>query len=319
MTFLPERVIVLDLETTGEDYRLDRILEIGAIRLEGDREVESFHAWVEPGVELRAENIAIHGITPDMLVGAESLSGALARFRDFVGDWPWVAHNAPFDQRFLSHHGQTCGIAFVNPVFDSLALAREAYPAEKALSLARLAERLGVGPRPSHRALEDARSLAAVYPFLRIAVEERRAVHRSRFSEIENVAIQYREMGQEIEKKQLEWKDLRRTLELFFEETGSDAIPVDDRDVIRSVARMRYTFHAEETRVILDRLGLLEPCTRLDRERVDRLLDGDRLPPAEREALRAARREAGLQRTLQWESRPVAKGGEGADTRDLNS
>jgi DNA polymerase III epsilon subunit family exonuclease len=301
MTVLPGQVIVLDLETTGEDYRLDRIIEVGAVRLDGDREVETFHAWVDPGGPLRPSNIAIHGITDEMLAGAESLAIVLQRLRDFLGTWPWVAHNAPFDQRFLQHHGQACGIAFENPVFDSLALAREVFPSDKGLSLARLAERLGVEPRPTHRALEDARALAAVYPLLREQVEAGRRERRARFSEISDLALRYRELTGALASMQTELKDLRRILDLYLDETGLQAIEVPGRGRWRAASTMRHTFHPEEVRAVLADLGLLEPCLRLDRERVARLAEGDRLSPGDREALLATRRELGVQRTLHWE------------------
>lgn len=301
MTALPYQVVVLDLETTGEDYRLDRIIEVGAVRLDGSRELETFHAWVDPEVPLRPSNIAIHGITPEMLVDAEPVSVVLHRLRAFLGEWTWVAHNAPFDQRFLQHHGQACGILFDSPVLDSLALAREVFSADRGLSLSRLAERLGVAIRPTHRALEDARTLAAVYPLLRERVEAGRSERRTRYPEISGVAHRYRELMQTVAALQAEMKDLRRTLDLYLDDTGAGAIEVPGLGRWRSSWTMRHTFHAEEARAVLNRLGMLEPCLRLDRERLARLVEDDRLSSQDRDDLLATRRELGAQRTLNWE------------------
>ena len=301
MTALPEQVIVLDLETTGEDYRLDRIIEVGAVRLDGRREVETFHAWVDPEGPLRPSNIAIHGITAEMLVGADTLPVVLLRLKEFLGDWTWVAHNAPFDQRFLQHHGQSCGLVFDTPVLDSLALAREVFSADKGLSLSRLAERLGVAIRPTHRALDDARTLAAVYPLLRERVEAGRCERRTRFPEISGVAHRYRELMQTITALQGEMKDLRRTLDLYLDDTGAGAIEVPGLGRWRSSWAMRHTFHSEEARAVLSRLGMLEPCLRLDRERIARLVEDDRLSSEDRDELLSTRRELGTQRMLNWE------------------
>lgn len=301
MTALPGQVIVLDLETTGEDYRLDRIIEVGAVRLDGDRELETFHAWVDPEGPLRPSNVAIHGITAEMLEGADRLPVVLDRLRAFLGDWPWVAHNAPFDQRFLQHHGLACGLGFENAVIDSLALAREVFPSDKGLSLARLAERLGVEARPTHRALDDARALAAVYPLLRERVEAARSSRRELFGEISDVALRYRELTSTIASLQAEMKDLRRTLDLYLDDTGFEAVEVPGQGRWRAAMSMRHTFHSEEARAVLAHLGLLEPCLRLDRERLARLVEDDRLAPGDREALLATRRELGVQRTLHWE------------------
>ncbi|MBU6428675.1 MAG: 3'-5' exonuclease, partial [Cyanobacteria bacterium REEB65] len=164
---MPSIYNVIDLETTGLDYKLDKILEIGAVRLLDGAPVAEFHALLNPGVQLRPSNIAIHGITPEMVRDCPALADVLPTFLQFLGDAPVVAHNAAFDSNFLNFATmQLLGQAFEVELVDTMELAREVFPREKALSLERLLQLMEKPAENLHRALNDARALASIYPEL---------------------------------------------------------------------------------------------------------------------------------------------------------
>lgn len=298
----PGTFVVVDLETTGLDYKLDRILEIGAVRLQDGVVTGEFQALVDPETPLREANVAIHGITAEMVAGAPRLAQVLPSFLEFLGEAPVVAHNAQFDLNFLRHHAaETLGVAVENPALDTLAMAREVFPREKALSLERLLALFGEPPRPLHRALEDARALASVFYRLAELQDQRRAYQRSQFGRIDQVAMRYRDLNRLMDLMQTEAKELRRTLEVYFEETQADAIALPGGDVLRHLRHESHEFHPEETRAVLEGLGILERVQRLDREKLDRWIKGDRLSDDEKAKVLSARRFLGYRTVMSWE------------------
>lgn len=300
------RYVVLDLETTGLDYKLDRILEIGAVRLVDGRIAGEFQALVDPEIPLRDENVAFHGITPELIAGAPRLAAVLPGLLEFLGADPVVAHNARFDMNFLTHHARvTLGVEVTNAAVDTHEMAREVFPREKALSLERLMELFGVPPRPLHRALEDARALSELFGRLQAAHDERRAYQRSQFDRIQHVATRYRDLGRLIDLMQGEFKELRKTLEVYFEEADVEQIPLPGGDVLRRLHHESYEFHPDELRTACAELGILDHVQRIDREKLDRWLKGDRLSESEKGALLQARRYLGHRLVMTWE-RPSA-------------
>lgn len=295
--------VVLDLETTGLDYKLDRILEIGAVKLNNGEIVDEFQALVNPETPLRPENIAIHGITPDLIADAPPIADVLPRFLAWAGDAPWVAHNALFDFNFLNHNATQQGLGpLLVTVIDTLDICKEVFPSERKPSLERLLEIFDEPPRPLHRALVDATALASIFPRLWELRRQKRAWHTAQFERITQVAMRYRQVQQLLGDLNEELRELRRTLELYFEETGAEVLPLPDANLIAH-RRESWEFHSEEVRAALDKLGLLDRVLRVDREKLDRWLKSDRLSPEERESLLATRRFLGVKLSLSVESR----------------
>ncbi len=160
--------VALDLETTGLDPYRDAIIEIGALRFEGEREVESFSTFVNPGRSVPLAITELTGITNADVSHAPPLRATLRRLSDFVGRSPVVGHNIAFDLAFLRQHNALVG----NPAIDTFELAGILVPHASRYSLANLAEELDLHlPAQTHRALDDARMAHALY----IALLERAA------------------------------------------------------------------------------------------------------------------------------------------------
>lgn len=161
--FIPiakNRFVAFDLETTGLSYASDAIAEIGAVRVEDGKITETFSSLVDPERPMPAEAYAVNHISDDMLKGQPRIYEVLPAFLSFVGNDVLVAHNAPFDCRFLS---QAClRYRFKAPAryFDTLNLAPVFFPNAKNKKLPTLLEAAGIDPGESHRALDDANALA---------------------------------------------------------------------------------------------------------------------------------------------------------------
>ena len=74
-----------------------------------------------------------------------------------------VAHNAAFDMKFLQMLEPRTGIAFRQPVLDTLLLSAVVHPHQESHRLEALAERFGIPVLGRHTALGDAMVTAEVW------------------------------------------------------------------------------------------------------------------------------------------------------------
>src|SRR4051794_32984475 len=95
----------LDFETTGLDYLNEQVIEIGAIKLNGDyEEIGRLHTMVQltEGRELSQFITDLTGIKEeDTYFGVSEVSG-LMMLKEFIGNTIVVAQHASFDLSFLS-------------------------------------------------------------------------------------------------------------------------------------------------------------------------------------------------------------------------
>ena len=152
---------VFDTETTGlSPSDGDEIISIGAVRIVNARLLrqECFDRLVKPQRPVRRESQEIHGITTQMLANQPGIEQVLPQFARFAEDTVLVAHNAAFDMRFLQLAQPRSGIAFSQPVLDTLMLSALVHPGHPDAEhrLERIAARLGVETIGRHTALGDA-------------------------------------------------------------------------------------------------------------------------------------------------------------------
>ncbi|NCB06038.1 MAG: PHP domain-containing protein, partial [Clostridia bacterium] len=153
-------MVVLDFETTGLSATVDRIIEIGAVKLVDGVIVEELSLLCDPGVPLKPKITEITGITDLMLRGKETPAQGVEKLLDFIGDSPIAAHNAPFDVGFLQAECARMGVSFHAPVLDTLVFARRLYPEMRSFKLGALCKRLSVSLKDAHRAVHDAAATA---------------------------------------------------------------------------------------------------------------------------------------------------------------
>lgn len=190
---IDEPIIVLDFETTGLNPFADRIIEIGAVKLQDGRVADTFSMLVDPEMPLSAKVIQITKIQDYMLKGQPKAAQALPQLMDFIGECPLAAHNAGFDMAFLTAELKRLDTSFDLPQIDTLAFAQKLYPDMKRYNLASLCKNLGVVLKNAHRAVHDATATAQC---LSIMLEEAKAQGANTLQDINSLITGYNRNSQ---------------------------------------------------------------------------------------------------------------------------
>lgn len=159
--------VVFDLETTGLSANEgDSIIEIGAVKMQKGKIIDTFDEFINPGRLISDEIIKITGITNEMLEDKLDEKTVLENFMDWVGDLPMVAHNAKFDTSFIKMAYLKYDLGrFNNTIIDTLGLSRYLESNERYHNLATLVIRYNIpwDEDKHHRANYDAEGTALIF------------------------------------------------------------------------------------------------------------------------------------------------------------
>jgi len=146
---------IVDIESNGSKPEHSQIIEIGAVMIQGGRELGRFNSLIY--CEELPEVIAnLTGITLEELSHAPTLKSVLASFRLFLGDAIFVAHNVNFDYYFISYAMQKAGFGpLLNRKLCTIDLSRKCIAAPK-YGLSALMVHFQEVFESHHRALFDA-------------------------------------------------------------------------------------------------------------------------------------------------------------------
>lgn len=152
-----KRIIVLDTETTGVQ-RYDRIVTLGAVRLEGGEVGKALHLVFDPRKDSHPEALSIHG-----------WDDWTTRYQDLFADWAprifdwlsWadeiVAHNAAFDMHYVQRELRKAEVDQLSqPTICTMEMSRAKWRGQSA-KLDDCISRIGLSRiEKRHGALEDA-------------------------------------------------------------------------------------------------------------------------------------------------------------------
>ncbi len=181
-------IALLDVETTGRDASIDRVVELGIVVGRGGEVIARYNWMINPGMPIPEEARAVHGIGNDDVKDSPRFEVIAHEIVAALGGCIPAAYNAPFDRAFL--HAElgraqiVTGQAFSTPTapvapaarrdvewLDPLVWAREIQREEKSKALGEVAARLGVKLENAHRAMDDAE--AALLVFYKLASDSR--------------------------------------------------------------------------------------------------------------------------------------------------
>jgi DNA polymerase-3 subunit epsilon len=167
-------IALLDVETTGRDASVDRVVEIGIVIARHGVVTSRYNWLLNPGVPIPAEVSAIHGIKDEDVKDSPRFEAVAHEVAAALGGCVPAAYNAAFDRAFLvnefarTSHAPAPQTATAPALrkdvewIDPLVWAREIQQGEKSRALGEVAARLGVKLENAHRASDDAEAAVLV-------------------------------------------------------------------------------------------------------------------------------------------------------------
>ena len=157
---------IIDIETTGGNVKSDRITEIAVLVYDGEWVVKEYSTLVNPGMRIPYRITGITGITNEMVAGAPHFYEVARTVVELTEGCTFVAHNARFDYGFIREEFKSLGYDYQRELLCTVELSRSMVPGQRSYSLVKIVDALGLGVKPRHRALEDAKATVALFGHL---------------------------------------------------------------------------------------------------------------------------------------------------------
>ena len=165
-----QKLVFVDLETTGANPAIDKITEIGLVEVNDAGEASQWSSLVNPELPIPAFIQSLTGISNDMVRTAPTFAELGPALYQRLQGALFIAHNARFDYGFLRNAFELLGLSFKPDVLCTVKLSRTLFPKERRHNLDTLIERHQLKADIRHRALADADLLWQLWQKLRITV-----------------------------------------------------------------------------------------------------------------------------------------------------
>ncbi len=155
--------VVFDLETTGLNNKIDKIIEIGAVKIKNGEIIDRYSTFVNPERPIEPKISKLTGIYNEMVADYGTEEDIVPEFLEFIGESILVAHNASFDVGFIRRFAREKGSNIDNTVIDTLELSRALLPKLNNFKLDTVCNELNVSLENHHRAVNDAEATALCF------------------------------------------------------------------------------------------------------------------------------------------------------------
>lgn len=151
----PERMVLLDCETTGLKPTVHRMIEVALLVIEQGKIIEQWSTLINPSTYIPPEIRRITGITPDQLTDAPDFESIADELLTRLEGRVLVAHNARFDYGFLKNEFSRAGISYNTKPLCSVKVSRKLFPQHRRHGLSEIIKRFDFSIDNRHRALDD--------------------------------------------------------------------------------------------------------------------------------------------------------------------
>jgi DNA polymerase-3 subunit epsilon len=154
---------IVDIETNGSKIDKHQIIEIGAVKVKNGVIIDRYESLVHTK-EINQHITEITGIKAEDTKDAPELKEVLYKFKAFLADSVFVAHDVKFDYRFISLSLQKIGLEpLLNRSVCSLDLAERTIVSYR-YALSYLDKTFDLNPNASHhRAMSDVITTTALF------------------------------------------------------------------------------------------------------------------------------------------------------------
>ncbi len=184
--------VVFDIETTGFSAKHDKIIEIGAVKLNKDGEVaEVFSQFINPEVPIPYEIEQLTSINDHMVMNAPTIEVVLPMFLEFCKDSVLVAHNASFDTGFIREKCRNLGYEYNFTSLDTMTIAQVLIPELGRFNLDRMCNYFNLKNNHHHRACDDADVTAKIFLELMKLIRDKKIDTIDELNEYGNTSVDF--------------------------------------------------------------------------------------------------------------------------------
>ena len=181
MTLINKDVFVcIDIEATGLEPSVDRIIEIAGVKFTFDKVLDSFSTLIDPETEISKQSQCIHNISLDMVKGKPKIREVLPEVLNFISNHTIIGHGIKFDIDIISNEAYRNKIVcYIHnaPYIDTLRLAR-LYGESPYNSLKELSRHFNIEFEGAHRALNDVKANVEVFKRLTTSFTSTKQIFR---------------------------------------------------------------------------------------------------------------------------------------------
>jgi DNA polymerase III epsilon subunit family exonuclease len=265
-------IVILDTETTGLDHKVEKIIEIGAVKLHEGKVIERFSTLINPEQPIRHASFKIHHISEEMVANAPTMAEVLPQFEAFIGDLPYAAHSVIFDYSFITEaYKKHLGKHFLNPRICTLELYKAVFPEEPSHGLSALCARFGVESFVSHRALDDAEQLASVFDQLKALYLQKNAWQYSQLENVPYLLERYLRLSKAAQTLQAEMADLKEVFKLYFTE-GGVPIQASTGEVMTATLKRQFDYENKALLSCIEQFNLWPKLAKINLKALDKLI-----------------------------------------------
>lgn len=160
---ITNQFVIFDVETTGLNPTYEKITEIGAVKIIDGKIKDKFSCLVNPRKPIPSNITVLTGISDDMVKDSPDETTVIPNFLEFCKDSILVAHNAPFDIRFITSAASRLNLSTELQYIDTVPICRSIFPTLRNHKLDTIVNHLKLGEFNHHRAYDDAEILAQIF------------------------------------------------------------------------------------------------------------------------------------------------------------
>ncbi len=154
---------IIDIETTGNGIKGNKITEIAIFKFDGERIIEEYTSLVNPECEIPYFITGLTGIDNAMVRDAPTLDEIASKILEITKDSIFVAHSVNFDYNVIKNELKTLGIDFIRKKLCTVRLSRKLFPGYHSYSLGKLCAALNIPLKDRHRARGDAQATVLLF------------------------------------------------------------------------------------------------------------------------------------------------------------
>lgn len=154
---------IIDIETTGNGLKGNKITEISIFKFDGEKIVDEFTSLVNPQCPIPYFITGLTGIDDETVRDAPTFTEIAPNVQRITKDCIFVAHAVNFDYGVIKEEFRQLGVNFLRKKLCTVRLSRKLIPGLQSYSLGKLCSAVGIPITDRHRARGDAKATVTLF------------------------------------------------------------------------------------------------------------------------------------------------------------